>query len=401
MVFQAHLGGREARSARHQEDLAHVEGLAGVDEIEDALGAQLADPVAHGRQIGGGVEVASVRLLDDHRAGPSLPVGQFFEEHHLGALVFYRQSQPFQLRHHLRQLLVVGAFWANVGGGEGDVEQAVDLLRVGDGDGDEALPEGAAMGIARLEADDVAASPLGEGGIFVEVALGALIKAFEVGKRQLRGLSFPEMFLQFGDEHAELGAPVAHVVLPDHTVAQVFQDARLGVPENGAAQVADVHFLGQVGGGVVDHHRLGVGMDPPGQGQLVALDLRRPPQKGVVEPDVDESRPGHLHPGGDAVQIQAGDDLLGEGARPGTESTRRRQGAIGLVVAEIGTAGRCHLGLEFWPQSRRRHRLSDPLGKQLAQGHGQWAPWADKGGDFRPGGGCCKGVGPLRAGVLH
>jgi hypothetical protein len=55
------------------------------------------------------------------------------------------------------------------------------------------------------------------------------------------------------NEHAELGAPVAEVVLPDHVRAEETQHAGERVADDGAPQVPDVHLLGDVGCRVVDH----------------------------------------------------------------------------------------------------------------------------------------------------
>src|SRR5690625_6129347 len=56
------------------------------------------------------------------------------------------------------------------------------------------------------------------------------------------------------DEHAEGGAPVADVVLADHLVTELLQGACEGVTDDGGAQVTDVHLLGDVRCGVVEHH---------------------------------------------------------------------------------------------------------------------------------------------------
>src|SRR5258705_10998752 len=51
------------------------------------------------------------------------------------------------------------------------------------------------------------------------------------------------------DDAAELGAPVADMVLADDAVAEKFQYSAGGVADDGAAEMADVHFLRDVGAG--------------------------------------------------------------------------------------------------------------------------------------------------------
>ena len=59
-----------------------------------------------------------------------------------------------------------------------------------------------------------------------------------------------------GDEHPKLRPPVAHVIVAYDLVAREFEDAGDGVADDRAAQMADVHFLGQVGMRVVDYDLL-------------------------------------------------------------------------------------------------------------------------------------------------
>ena len=58
-------------------------------------------------------------------------------------------------------------------------------------------------------------------------------------------------------QHAEGRAPVADMVFPDDLVALQFQQADQAVADYGRPQVADVHLLGRVGGGVVHYHGQG------------------------------------------------------------------------------------------------------------------------------------------------
>ena len=58
------------------------------------------------------------------------------------------------------------------------------------------------------------------------------------------------------DNHPKLRAPVAEVVVADRLVAEEFQGAVQAIADDGAADVAHVHRLGDVGGAVVDDVRL-------------------------------------------------------------------------------------------------------------------------------------------------
>ncbi|MNJ57189.1 hypothetical protein D3C77_527680 [compost metagenome] len=107
----------------------------------------------------------------------------------------------------------------------------------------ETLPQAQALGIAGLQANHQLAGAVGELGGFVEAFLCRTVELLEIGQLAFGGR---RLLLQVGQQHAELGAPVADMVLPDHVVAEEGQHARDGVADDGRAQVADVHFLGQV-----------------------------------------------------------------------------------------------------------------------------------------------------------
>ena len=142
------------------------------------------------------------------------------------------------------------------------------------------------------------------------------------------------MFLQFGDQHAELGAPVPHVVLADDPVTLVFQYPRHGVADDGAAKVADVHLLGEVGRGVIHHHGLGNLCHPGVDGEAGREIGGLPGEEGIAQMDVDESRTGDVDLVGQIVNGEIGDDALGQ--LPGRHFHRLGggHGAIGLVVAQ-------------------------------------------------------------------
>jgi hypothetical protein len=65
------------------------------------------------------------------------------------------------------------------------------------------------------------------------------------------------LFFEKCDEHSELCAPIADVVLADDGVAFEFVEAGDAVADDGAAEMADVHLFGDIGAGVIDDDGLG------------------------------------------------------------------------------------------------------------------------------------------------
>ena len=69
----------------------------------------------------------------------------------------------------------------------------------------------------------------------------------------MRGLFLAHVH-QVLDQHAEGRAPVPDVVLPDDPVAFELQQPDQAVSDDGGPEVADVHLLGGIGRGVIDHY---------------------------------------------------------------------------------------------------------------------------------------------------
>ena len=259
MVLERRGLRHEARATADGEDLLHVQLLAIVDEVQDAIGVEVTGAVTCRSEIRGGVEEATIGLLHDHRLRIALAVAQFLEEHHPRAVAFLQQAALTQFLDHHGKIRVIGALALQVGAGQRDTERAVDRLGVRRRHLDEALPQRQAVGVARLQFHDVVAGAVGKGGIAVETSLGLAVEALYVRECGLaHALAGGATLLEQGDQHAELRAPVAHVVLADHAMAAELQRAHHGIADHGAAQVPDVHLLGEVGCGVVNHHRVRV-----------------------------------------------------------------------------------------------------------------------------------------------
>ncbi|MNM49653.1 hypothetical protein D3C81_606610 [compost metagenome] len=230
----------------------------------------------------------------------------------------------------------------------------------------EAGPQRQAFRVAGLQLDYQAAGAVSELFGFVEAFFRRAVEVFQV--RQL--VAGDRVFLQVGHQHAELGTPVADVVLADDVVAQELQHARNAVTDDGRAQVADVHFLGQVGCRHVDHHllrragfaRTQVGI---GQGGIQAVGQG----VGVLE-EVEEAGAGDL----DLADVGAGrqgiDQFLGQVARLHAGRLGQHHGDVAGEVAVGLVPGVFHLDRRRQPF--RQHTVGDELGEglldQLANG---------------------------------
>ena len=135
------------------------------------------------------------------------------------------------------------------------------------------------------------------------------------------------------DDHPELGAPVADVVVAGDVVAEEAEDADEGVADDRAAEVAHVHRLGDVGGREVDDHPPWLG---PFDAEPVVVDrlLQAIAEPVVLQPQVDEAGTGHLGWFAQVGDVESGDELGGDLARVPAENRLQRHRAVRLEVAE-------------------------------------------------------------------
>ena len=283
--------------------------------------------------IGSGVEIAAILLLDNHAHRFAFLVFILIKEHHGRAFAFYRQTFGFQIGNDTRQHRVIEAFTHYVVAGQGDVEAVIGKLVLRHGNVDQLAPHFAEVLVAALQLNDVAARALGEGFIFVVVFFRFAIETFEVGQRHLAGV-FLLLLFQVRDQHAELGAPVTHVVRADHFMPEKLQRTHRGIANNGGAQVAYVHLFRHVRRGVIDHHRLRLRLSHAQTfGFQRAADVFR--EEGRVEENINKAGTGDFDLTGNAAQVEMSQDLLCKLSRRHAQFFGYGHHAVGLIVAEL------------------------------------------------------------------
>ena len=251
LVFVAQVAGE----SRDREDEPQVQGLLGSDDVHDPGGADAAGAVAHAGQVGRRVAVSAVGLAHDQRKRLTVAVLEPLGEHAEGPVVLHQQALLVELGDDDGQQRIVEALPHDVLGGQEDAEQLVDLAGMAHGLGDEDAPEVQRLFVAGLQQHDAVAATLGEVEVAVELPSGRRVELVEIPHAERLGVGGPVHVEQVLDEHAERRAPVTDVVLAPHVVTEERQHAGQGVPDERAAEVADVHLLGHVGRRVVDDHR--------------------------------------------------------------------------------------------------------------------------------------------------
>lgn len=214
-----------------------------------------------------------------------------------------------------------------------DIEALVDFLEAAFGEFEALGPDGEVFGVALLEFDEFLAAGIADGFVGFCGIAGMTIEAQQFGEGILRkGCGVEDVFPRPSD-HAKLSTPIADVVVGDDLVAEEAGDAGEAIANDGGADVADVHRLGDVWRGEIEHDgawSIGGGSaeaSAVGAVQDVAGEVRR------VDAEIDEARAGDFGAGW-SVWWQRGDDLLREGARIGFSSFGKDHSGIRLVVAK-------------------------------------------------------------------
>jgi hypothetical protein len=233
---------------RDLKELAEVQLLRRADDIPDFIRLPVVDAVVDGGEVGGGIEEAAVALADE--AGL---VGEFrhvAKEDAGGAVADLGDAGGEQVLDERRELVVVGAFAEIVI--EVDVELAVNLAQLLQRKGHAARPDFHVVRIALLELHEFVAAGGQHGLVGLRLRVHRLVNADEFLDGIFVERCMIEDRLPAVQDHAELRAPVADVVVGDDLVADEAGDARERVADEGAADVADVHRLGDVRRGEVD-----------------------------------------------------------------------------------------------------------------------------------------------------
>ena len=238
-----------AHQLQHLEQLAevqillvghHVEGLVEVVGVLAVLG---------GGEVAGDVERRAVGAQDQRRGHA---VG--LEVHDLCALILLQQVLFTQLVDDGLHLVVVEGL-AGVGV-ELHAQQVVHALRVLQCHGLEPVEDLEGFRVAVLDLLEPGAALVVERLVVLGLGVEAHVELHHLVHAAVRHGVVVAPALVGGDHLAELGAPVAQMVHAHGVPAEELVELIEGVADHRGGQMADVEALGDVDGGVVQHHGL-------------------------------------------------------------------------------------------------------------------------------------------------
>jgi hypothetical protein len=204
---------------------------------------------------------------------------------------------------------------------------------------DEMLPQRAIARAPGLQVDGGAARRFQPRRIGLAGGGGARIERFQIVHRHRRVLGIgpgevgvkikrrAPFQLDFRDQLAHLQAPVAQMHVADHRPAIGAVKPLQAIADDGGAQMADMHRLGDVGTAEIDHHGArftipcaGVGRTQPRIARQAIETVR---QRRIGDVEIEKAGAGDFHFGECRISLQAACDLLGDGARIGLGGPRR------------------------------------------------------------------------------
>ena len=237
-----------------------------------------------------------------------------------------------------------------------DVKLVVNPGKAGFGYFHAAFPDGEVFFVPGLELHQFRLAGVQQFRLFLAHQVHVLVHA----EQFVNGVGSQGLFIQnvfpAPQDHAELGSPVADVVVRNDLVAYKAGYAGEGVADDGGTDVAHVHRLGDVGRGKVDHDRFGILLLLHAQ-PFVRQHGKQP--RGVkfrLDAEIDEARSGDFQ-GADIVLPRLVDHLLGERAGIRSALLGQNHGGVALVVPEAQVRGRGHGGAKIGGKVRPQYRL--------------------------------------------
>ena len=330
-------------AAEDRKKLPEVKLLPAVGDVNDLVGIPLAEPVFERGEIGRRVVRRAVGFL--HERGHRTPAILVPDEKRIvlgfrfivgenaqRAFAFDRDGFFAKPLHHVLQPRVVKTF------AERDIEPhaepPVNGVELRLRKPDHLAPERKILRVTRLQFHQLRARGFKRPGIFLATRGNEFVDALHLAER----IADERVPVQFGfpadEQHPELRAPVADVVVAHDIVAGECGDASDGVAQDRRADVADVHWLRDVRRREIDDDLFRVS----GRGDAEFFvageqgEMLREPR--WLEPEIDEPRARDLQRLADFGDIETVDDLLRELARIRPLLFREHHRDVGLVVAK-------------------------------------------------------------------
>ena len=223
---------------------------------------------------------------------------------------------------------------------ERHIQAVIDFLETPAGHLDALFPDRKVFSVAGLEFHQFRFAYLKDGRIRVGGGIDIPIDTEKlgdriVGERLMTEDRFPSM-----ENHAELGAPVADMVIGDDMISEKAGDAGEGISDDSRAYVADVHRFGNIGRGEVNDY--GAARAGERSAEAVITDEAFDAGSPCLPADAEIDEAGACDFGGSETgEVEGVDDLPGQDTGIGFVLFGKHHGRVRLVISktEVGRSG--------------------------------------------------------------
>jgi len=248
-VVQAGLRRRvPANGFGEVKDLEEMRLLTEIRDVNDPIGLGSHEAMVDGGGVGGIVTKPTIAL--NQNEGDLLPLG----EEALRAVRLLHEALGLEVGDDGTDEIVVVRLASLL---ESDAELVVDDVELHAGDLADGLPGQQTLLVAALKGDNAHLGSLLEvrGVVFVlESLLGGLVESLQIAQ-----IGHVIHVIRVGlahvlDQHTELRAPITGVIQAGDVMPNHLEDSTRTLTDDGGAQMAHMHLLGDVGGGEINNN---------------------------------------------------------------------------------------------------------------------------------------------------
>ena len=189
--------------------------------------------------------------------------------------------------------------------------------------------------IPLLKFGQLLSRPVGQDRIRCGSGLDLFVDALHLGQGILLIRRLVKKRTIADNQHAELGAPVAQMIVRLHRVPAKTQHPGERVTQDGGANMTNVHGFGHIGGAEVDDDGFRTGGRVNSQMVVLGDSQQGLSQPVRVKTEVDKARPGNLPACRNLSRVKLRHNSLGQLAGILFMRFGNRHDAVGLIVAEF------------------------------------------------------------------
>src|SRR5437588_5397270 len=305
--------------------------LAAIGHINDFVRVPIIEAMSQSCQVSRGVVESAIALLNQR--GIFLQLRDVIEKDSERSFAFASNAFVAQFMDQRLETRVIEAFAQGVI--ESHTEPLINGIELGLREGDHLAPDAEVLLVAGLQLDQFLPSGVEHSGIGFAGGVDLFIDSLHLGDRFSLERSRIEVMFPANQQLAELGAPIAEMIISDDPMAEEAQYARQAIAKNGGTNMADVHRLGDIGRTEVEDDGKGAGCHLEEKIFAPSSGLQCRSQGGGLEPEIKKAGTGDFHGFAPFMEVESGEDISSDLPRVQFAALGEGDQGIGLIIAEL------------------------------------------------------------------